>query len=189
MSSVGWSEVILILTRRDQSLTYDFEPERFPLRYQFLHDYGALIAVWNEFEIAIEVAIMRRTGMTPLKASIVLSAIGFGHKRNILDALLKEEGREDLITKLESAINAAGRNAFVHGVPTGNKDLTEFAFARRDFKNKRYRTKPIRFTAESFREHFLNFQGQYVELAAALGVTMDDIDAYAREARFDWPKS
>lgn len=155
-------------------------------RTQLLHDYGTFMALWNEFETGLEVAIMRLTGMTPLKTSIVLAGLISSAKTHILYSLLAEEGRTVAIEKVKNVVNAASRNHLVHAISASDADFSRFAFVKRDVKEK-YKVKCAEFTDDTFREHLENFQKLVSEVSDELNIRFNDLEEYARGARFDWP--
>jgi len=76
--------MVKIPTSSDDTLSREFVDKRI----QFLHDYGAFLAHWAEFELAIEVKIAKLTNLNPLDASVILGGLNFGSKPNILFSLL-----------------------------------------------------------------------------------------------------
>jgi hypothetical protein len=151
-------------------------------RTQFLHDYGSLLSVWSEFELALEVKIAQLAKMEPLTASIVLGSLSFGNKPAILLSLLDEAGDTETGPKITNVINKARRNALVHGVVASERDISEIGFVKREVGPK-YTVKTSAFTSDSFHEHFLAFREAYLEAMQALGLTLADLEEYGQKAR------
>jgi len=152
-------------------------------RTQFLHDYGAFLAHWAEFELAVEVKIAKLTNLKPLDASIVLGSLNFGSKSNILCSLLNEREEVALRSKIRSVTGHAKRNKLVHGAIASDLDDPRFAFIKREVGNE-YVVDPHHFTAASFNKFFERFRELTSEALTAMGVAMQDIEDYGREARF-----
>ena len=161
-------------------------PEFIEARTQLLHDYGALLSRWGEFELAIEVKIAQLTNLAPIDASIIIGGLNFGNKPSILYSLLNERGMDDVAAQVRSVIDHAKRNALVHGVSGGDRSTLEFAFFKREVGSN-YKVKQLNFTAETFNEHLEQLLTLIREAEAALGITEQDIDAYGREARLLQP--
>lgn len=151
-------------------------------RTQLLHDYGAFLTLWSEFELLLEVKIAELTGLQPVDASIVLGTLGFGTKPLILEALLHERGSAELMEKVNAAISHAKRNALVHSLVASEHSPPKFAFARRDL-GRGYRVRHTTFNDESFNKHFETFRKLYKEAQDALGIQLEDMEEYARSAR------
>lgn len=141
------------------------------------------MTLWSEFEIVLEIAIARLAEMKPLAASIVLGGLSFGNKPSILYSLLVEAGEQSKIEPVKALINHARRNALVHGTPATEDDYSNFAFIKRDIKD-RYRVSRAEFTAAQFHEHFLEFRRLHLAAADALNISGDDIEDYAKAGRF-----
>jgi len=161
-------------------------PEALERRTQLLHDYGAFMALWSEFEFILEVKIAALAGMEPLKASIVLGGLSFGNKPKILYSLLSLSSDTTTAPKVRAVINAARRNALVHSVVASEPDLTEIGFVTREVGNT-YKVRENRFTADSFHKHFLEFRRLYYEATDALGITVEAAEQYGRTARLFAP--
>lgn len=151
-------------------------------RTQFLHDYGALLSVWSEFELAIEVKIAQLAGLDPLKASIILGGLSFGNKPAILSALLNESGDTTLAPKVQAVINAAKRNSLVHGIVASDDMMEEIGFVKREI-GPGYSVKKYPFNEATFHKHFLEFRRLYGLAIEAMGLTLDDLEEYGRKAQ------
>ena len=153
-------------------------------RTQVLHDFGAFMTLWSEFEMSLEVAIARRTGMTTIHASIVLGGLAFGAKPAILYSLIEEAGEDPSITaKVRAVVDHARRNALVHGFMNAERaEEAVFSFSKREVKNA-YRITHAEFTAEGFNQHFQKAQELVGAAWRALEITNDDLNLYGREAR------
>jgi hypothetical protein len=157
-------------------------------RTQLLHDFGAFLALWSEFEMSLEIAIARRVGMSTIHASIVLGGLSFGAKPFILYSLI-EEAKEDpsIASKVRMVIDHARRNALVHGFTNAERgEETVFSFSKREVKNG-YRVTHAEFTADGFTDHFQIAQRLVAIAWAALDITNDDLNRYGREARLFAP--
>lgn len=150
-------------------------------RTQFLHDYGALLSLWSEFELAIEVKIAQLVGMAPKDASIVLGGLNFGSKPAILYSLLSQRGDDATAQTVRAVISHTRRNALVHGVSGGDADEKTFVFFKREIDSA-YKVNHIGFTADTFNQHFETFRALYKAAQDAMGVTFDNLEAYGREA-------
>jgi hypothetical protein len=155
------------------------------LRTQLLHDFGALIAMWGQFEIAVEAKIGAITGIKPLYCSIVVGPMNSGAKRNTLYSLLREEGDGTVTAAVKNLVSFAKRNALIHGVVGGEPDSSRFAFFYREVKEK-YEAKRLVYTAEEFHQHFLKFRQLHHAAMVALGFDSEDrLNEYVREVGFD----
>jgi hypothetical protein len=161
----------------------DSSEEDVERRTQFMHDLAAVLAVWAELEMVIEVKIANLTGMKPLDASIVLGSLQSGTRKNILFSLLKERGEKAAISKVKSAISFAKRNMLVHSQFAAAERFTGFRLYQREVKDA-YKVTSHDFTAETFHQHFVKFRQLFLEARDALGVRHRHIEKYAHEARF-----
>ena len=155
-------------------------------RTQFLHDFGALLSLWAELEMAIEIRIAQLTGMSALDASIVLGSLQAGTRKNILFSLLSERGDKGTIAIVKATISGSKRNPFVHSQLATEEDFSLFRLYQREVKDT-YVVIARDYTADSFHEHFLAFRELHADACAALGVTDDQIDEYANGARLSKP--
>jgi len=153
-------------------------------RTQLLHDFGALLTMWSELEIAMEIAIRKLTGMSALQTSIVVGSLQFGTKKNILSSLLKEAGNEDQSKAIKDLVDFAKRNALVHSAVAAEDDYSKFVFFFRSVKEK-YHVKTEEFTAASFHQHFLRFRELHDAALQALNVTPGEMNEYGHGARFE----
>lgn len=150
-------------------------------RTQFLHDYGALLSLWSEFELAIEVKIAQLVGMAPKDASIVLGGLSFGSKPSILSSLLSQRGDVTTANAVEAVITHTRRNALVHGVSGGDPEKGLFAFFKREIGSS-YKVNHVTFNKDGFNQHFETFRLLYKSAQDAMGLTFDDLEAYGRGA-------
>lgn len=154
-------------------------------RTQLLHDFGALMVMWGEFELAIEIKIGRITKMTPIHNSITIGSLGFGTKHNVLICLLHEEGDTETIKAVKALVSFTGRNALVHSIIGAELDHSNYGFFHREVKNQ-YKVIKKEFTADSFHDHFEQFRVLHDAALKALGIqSEDEFNEYGREARFD----
>ena len=156
-------------------------PEFTEQRTQFLHDYAALLMLWAEFELAIEFKISKLTGMNPKDASIVIGGLSFGCKPSILYSLLDQRGDQEIAPKVRAVIDHARRNALVHGSPASVEDEGRFVFFKREV-NSAYVVKHLDFTAETFNAHWMKFRTLETEALAAMDISDEDLEEYARAA-------
>ena len=151
-------------------------------RTQFLHDFGALLSLWAELEMAMEVRIAQLTSMGALDASIVLGSLQSGTRKNILFSLLSERGDKATISAVKAAITSSKRNPLVHSQFATEEDFSLFRMYQREVKDA-YVVTARDFTADTFHDHFLKFRNLQADAVEALGVTEDQIEEYARGAR------
>lgn len=152
-------------------------------RTQFMHDFAAVLSIWAELEMVIEIKIAQLTGMKALDASIVLGSLQAGARKNILYSLLNERGEKETISKVRAAISFAKRNVLVHSQYASENDYSKFRLYQREVKES-YKVTSHDFTAETFHQHFLKFRELHHEADAALGVSDKQIAEYGRAARF-----
>jgi len=146
-------------------------------RTQFAHDYGAFLAQWAVFEIAIEVKIAKLANLTSLDASIILGGLNFGSKPSILYSLLRERGLDGVVDKVRAVIDHARRNALVHGIPWSEEDDPQFVFFKREVGDT-YKVKQLPFTAESFNQHFEKLCELIAYAFEGMGLTLWDLHKY-----------
>lgn len=153
-------------------------------RTQLLHDFGALLTMWSELEIAIEIAIWKVTGMSALHTSILIGSLQFGTKRNILSSLLREAGDRAPTKAIKDLVDFAKRNVLIHSAVAAEHDYSKFVFFNRSVKEK-YDVSAEEFTASSFHQHFLRFRKLHDAALKALNVTQAEMNEYGRAARFE----
>ena len=152
--------------------TTNLPPDFVEKRTQFLHDYGAFLALWSEFELMLEVKIAQLTGMAAKDASIVIGGLNFGSKPSILCSLLEQRGDSETPKKVRAVITHARRNALVHGIAGADRDPIAFAFFKREIGDT-YQVKHLTFDADTFNEHFERLRILHGEAADALGLNID----------------
>lgn len=166
------------------------DEEAIALRTQFFHDLGLLVSMWNQVELYIEFAIYRRTGMSALHSSVVLGGLQHKAKVSILKSLLKLEGQDEAVSKINSALSYAKRNALMHGVPGSESDSSSFGFFHRRVDDS-YKVQAHKFTADEFHEHVWEFGRLANEALLAIGLDENDqklkaeIDEYGKAAKFE----
>jgi hypothetical protein len=78
--------------------------------------HGMFIGVWSEFELTMEILIMRLSGMSSKNTSILCTPLQSGTKMQILLSLLSEYNNDEKgIALLRKAQELASRNVYVHG--------------------------------------------------------------------------
>lgn len=166
------------------------DPDQKADRTQLLHDFGLLIVTWNEFELYIELAILRITGLSQLHCSIVLGGLQHKAKVSILKALLHEQGNKDAVSKLKAALSHAKRNALMHGVPSSDTAKSKYAFTHRSIDD-RYKAATHIFTPDEFHERVWKFNELCVEALNAIGInpncpkTKAELKDYGKGAKFE----
>ncbi len=165
---------------------YVTPPEFVEQRTQLLHDYGAFMALWSEFELFLEVKIAQLTGLSPIDASIILGGLNFGSKPSILYSLLEERGWGHLIPPVRAIIDHARRNALVHGLVATEHVPPKFVFAKREV-GSRYVVKHTSFNDTLFNEHFETLRILYKEAQDMLGISLSDLEEYGNAARLFEP--
>ncbi len=145
--------------------------------------------MWNQVELYIEFAIHRRTGMSALHSSVVLGGLQHKAKVSILKSLLKLEGKDDAVSKINTALTYAKRNALMHGMPGSEEDGSIFGFFHRRVDDK-YQVQAHRFTADEFHDHVWEFARLANEALLAIDIDETDaqlkaeIDEYGKAAGF-----
>ena len=82
----------------------------------FAAAYGLFNAIWSNFELTIEILIMRQLRLTPQESSIVCGGLSLGSNINILLSLLnRDETNRKGAALLKQAQTFADRNSFAHG--------------------------------------------------------------------------
>lgn len=156
-------------------------PEFLEDRTQLLHDYAALLTLWGEFELMLEIKIADLAGIKPIDASIILGGLNFGNKPPILYSLLNQRGQAEIAGKVKDVINHARRNALVHGIAGAEVSDRTFGFYKREI-GETYVVKQLDFTAETFNAHFEKFRLLVQAAALAMQVHEEDMDEYADAA-------
>lgn len=151
-------------------------------RTQILHDYGAILALWGEMEIAIEIKIAKLAGLNDRTASIMLGGLAFGPKADILFSLLTEVNDEDVIKAVDKVISFTRRNALVHSVMASEPEDLTFTFIKRETR-RTHTVSHHTFTAAQFHRHFLKMRLLQHRAFTALGVFQDDLEAYSKAAK------
>jgi hypothetical protein len=166
------------------------DPKVIAQRTQVLHDFGAFLTMWGEFELALELAIARRAKLSAINASIILGGLQFGAKSSILLSLLSQQGADPAIAKAVSVvIETAKRNALVHGYANfeGGEEVT-FVFSKREVKSS-YKVTHAEFTSDGFHKHLLELQRLMGDAFSALRITSADVSEYGETAQLLAPVS
>lgn len=163
----------------------DLEPElpNVEARTQFLHDLGSVVAMWSEFEVAIEFVIGRRTGLAPADSSLIFGTMGFEAKLKIVIALLARDQRDDAIAAVKDLVAFVRRNVLLHAALGAEKDFSRFAFWQRRL-DKDGTIAKHEFTAETFHQRLKDMFGKISLAFDLLEINPDDLNAYARTAGF-----
>lgn len=150
-------------------------------RTQVMHDYGTLLAVWSQFELALEVKIARLAGLSPRDSSIILGGLSFGNKPAILYSLLNDRSLTDVAAKIRAVIDHTRRNALVHGVTGSDMIENRIVFYKREI-GATYKVTHLTYSADEFNAHFERFRDLANEAMASLDLTLEDLEKYAGEA-------
>ncbi|MGB6490498.1 MAG: hypothetical protein WBF10_03480 [Methylovirgula sp.] len=149
--------------------------------HYFFLQYGQFLAVWNSFDVLVEIAIMRALRLSVEESCILSGALGFGAKSNVLLALLnrspEEKQKVQLITE---AIQVAERNGFAHGFISVSADSETFTLVRREVKGS-LEVKPKAFSALQMQKHLFVFMGKFAQAQQAFSISDDDLIKYQRE--------
>lgn len=153
-------------------------------RTQLLHDLGILVALWSQFEIYIEMAIMGITKVSPLHNSILLGSLQFKAKVSILKSLLRTEGKTDTISKINTAVSFAKRNVLMHSAMSSERDFSKFGFFYRSVDDG-YNVKAHTYTATDFHKHVYRFKDLANDAIDDLGLSEEMMQKYGHGAQFD----
>jgi hypothetical protein len=149
--------------------------------HHFFLEYGQFFAAFNNFEVAIEIALMRLLRLSVRETSTVFASVGFAAKQNILGALLSDTpdgaSKYRLIT---DAISLAERNGFAHGMVCMSEDEKLFTIIRREVKGS-HKVTPKGYYPLQMQRHLHVFVNKTSEVQDALGISDDDLIRYQRE--------
>lgn len=154
----------------------------------FAAGYGLFIAVWAQFELTVEILIMRQLRLTAQEASIVCGGLSFGSKIHVLLSLLsRDDKNDDGILLLKQAQEFADRNSFAHGFlydeitpnpPEGTPGY-KVSLLKREVKYQ-YVTKLKALDVRTMAIHVLDFHIRHQEIKKRFGITEDDAKAYQK---------
>jgi hypothetical protein len=151
----------------------------------FAAGYGLFIAVWSQFELTVEILIMRQLRLSPEEASIVCGGLSFGSKIHILLSLLaRDEKNENGMLLLKQAQNFADRNSFAHGfLHEVQKSLGTDHFSaillKREVKYE-YIVKQRPLTTAALLKHVGEFAKQNVAIKDHFLISDDEFKAYGK---------
>ncbi len=144
-----------------------------------MNAYGSFFAIWNSFEIVVEILIRRQLRTSYQQTSIICASLGFGAKINILCSLLHDKrGNEKGIKLLRDAQNIAARNSFAHGFIIDNQHTGRFDLIKRDVKD-RYKISKKSLSSIAMGYHTISFSEAFSAVTEHFNVSHDQIDRYA----------
>jgi hypothetical protein len=154
----------------------------------FAAGYGLFIAVWTQFELTVEILIMRQLRLSPQEASIVCGGLSFGAKIHMLLSLLaRNEKNAEGILLLKQAQNFADRNSFAHGFlyenvkeypPDGTVGYSA-NLLKREVKYE-YVAKLRPLDIKTMAKHVVDFSKQHKVIKKHFGISDDDVKAYQK---------
>jgi len=155
----------------------------------FAAAYGLFIAVWAEFELTIEILIMRQLRLSSQEVSIVCGGLSFGSKIHMLLSLLaRDDKNKDGIDLLRQAQNFADRNSFAHGFlygegiqehpPSGSVGFS-VNLLKREVKYE-YIAKSRLLDIKTMTKHVVEFNKQHKAIKNHFGISSDDVKAYQK---------
>lgn len=157
----------------------------------FAAQYGLFIAVWSQFELVIEMLIMKELRLSNQETSIVCGGLAFGSKIHMLLSLLaRKEENSHGITLLKNIQSFADRNSFAHGFIHDETKADSFEFGsstprysasliKREIKYQ-YIVKMRPLDMGKLGLHVLEFFKKLAELKQFFKITDDDFKAYQK---------
>jgi NAD(P)-dependent dehydrogenase (short-subunit alcohol dehydrogenase family) len=111
---------------------------------QILLRLGGIHVLWTNYETTLELIAKQLLHLTPRQAQIVFASIANQAKRNIVVALLKEDGdNTELVNAIHNVAEVAKRNHLTHSYIFEGPDHAHFL--KVDVKNG-YRARSLRFS-------------------------------------------
>lgn len=150
-----------------------------------LSAYGIFMLVWGAFEAALELGIMKQTGMNIAISSLVTSGLPFERRASILRSLLsgradktvsKEDG-EKAISLINSITNEAERNHLIHGLAFLGKSGS-IGFVKR-ITDQKFKGKWKEFTTDSLLDLCTSVTIKTQELHRLLGISERDLQIFS----------
>src|ERR1700683_2115233 len=151
--------------------------------------YGLFIAVWAQFELTVEILVMRQLRLTPQEASIVCGGLSFGAKIHMLLSLLARDDTKnsDGILMLKQAQSFADRNSFAHGFlydevktdpPDGMLGYTA-SLIKREIKYE-YVAKIRALDVKTMAQHVTEFSQRHSDIKKHFAISEEDAKAYQK---------
>lgn len=142
--------------------------------------FGTFMTIWAQFELIVEMLIMRELRLTPMETSIICGGLGFGAKANALYSLLnRDKAKNEIgVRLLAEAQVAAQRNWFAHGfliLKDGQMELV-----RREVKGT-YIVRKKKFSAQDLMAHANNFIALFNKCQLEFRISNADLDNYGSE--------
>ena len=147
----------------------------------FFLQYGQFLAVWNSFDVLVEIAIMQVLRLSVEESCILSASLGFGAKSNVLLTLLnRTPAGKQKAQLISEAIQLAERNGFAHGFISVSADSETFTLVRREVKGS-LEVKPRALSALQMQRHLYIVMGKFAEAQTAFSISDDDLIKYQRE--------
>jgi hypothetical protein len=145
----------------------------------FMTMYGAFLLLWQEFELMMEIAIMRELNLTADVGSALCASLAFQAKFSTLLALLRrDQSNKSKIAAVKTAQKVAKRNAFVHGFILNLKEDPRIRLVNRTNRNGKYKVTSTAVGMLSMVNHAAEFMEAFEAAGESLGISIADIDAY-----------
>lgn len=158
------------------------KPKPFAVTVAFYVMFGRFYAVWTSLEITLDCAICKILKLPAEDGHVLFGPLEFGRKAAILRSLLpaanykNEEQIKGLLTRIGKE---SLRNAFSHSFI--QSEATDVTFVHRSGQGQYSVTKHT-FTADEFGHHVDSFVDLAQKFELALGLTQEEIDAFANAA-------
>lgn len=140
---------------------------------------GHFIIIWGCFEELLEVYIQRRSSLSLLNATIILSGLGFERKASIARSFMSLDGdaMKDARALVNKIVAVAERNALVHGQILS---ITNAMVIAKRTTDQNLRVRILTFTPDSIGEKVRDVTRMVTKLQSLLGITNADIERYEK---------
>jgi hypothetical protein len=149
---------------------------------QFASLLGLFHIAWGDIELITDFAIGKFLNVTFEQAHLLTAGVLFGRKARLLVDLVKRSDhpkKAEILGPFNDIRGNSMRDIFAHGyIASGKKAV---AFLDRSSGGE-FRAKEHPFTMDAFRAHVVKLKENGERFQAALGVTTDELDAFAQAA-------
>ncbi|MGE0425816.1 MAG: hypothetical protein AB7O88_26385 [Reyranellaceae bacterium] len=157
-------------------------PKKLAMSHDYIRLMGLFQGLWASVELTTDYAIGKFLSVTPRQCHLITSGMMFGAKARLLADLIRHSRHKN-----KAAISAAfgkmrgvsKRDVFAHAYVWSNANSVVFIERTRggDYHAKRHT-----FTLAEFGLHVLELSNAATDFYKALGVTSDQLDAFANAA-------
>jgi hypothetical protein len=149
----------------------------------FVMALGTFYVNWAKIELLMDLAICKFLDVAPTQAHAVTAAIDFGRRAFWLRSLINEsathKNKGNLIKALSGIQNDSKRNIFAHSYLSSTENTV--TFIERSPHGK-FTVRRHRYTQRGFSDHVNAIADSASAFQTALGISDDELNAFARAA-------